>query len=249
MFRSLSALIIVFIFNSFQYSFAYEFAPIVAELAPKGPGSVKTFVARNTNQDAVALQVEVFRRTADENGEEVQEAEYDDFIVSPPQMVLAPGQSQAVRVRWIGTSDIRTEQAYRIVVKQLPINYSKLNDGDKSVTLSIGYEYQVALYVVPAKAKPSAVIKDAVQAQGPNGENLLRLTIQSTGTTRAILEEPRISVSSSTGETITLSDEQVEPLKMKNIIAGSQSVVDLPWPSGLTSGPIKAELNTTYYSN
>jgi fimbrial chaperone protein len=249
MLRYITALIVVFLFNAFQSAFAYEFAPIVAELAPKGPGSVKTFVARNTNPEAVALQIEVFHRTADENGEEVREAEYEDFIVSPPQMVLAPGQSQAVRVRWIGTPDIDAEQSYRIIVKQLPINYKKLNEGETSVTLSVGYEYQAAVYVVPPKAKPSAVIKDAVEAEGPNGEKLLRLTIQSTGTTRAILEDPRVSISAANGKTITLQDEQVEPLRMKNIITGSQSVIDLPWPTELASGPLKAELNTTYFSN
>jgi fimbrial chaperone protein len=229
---------------------AYEFAPIVAQFSPTGSGAAKTFVVRNTHKEPIALQIEVYRRSADEAGTEIRELEYDDFIVTPPQMVLAPGQSQSIRVQWIGDSNPDTELAYRLVVEQLPIPYK--GDGNTpdgvAVDVKLGFRYEAALYVVPATGAPDARISHGEIVKSENGENLLRLTVENVGQRRAILQHPVVTVQTG-GQTIELSEEALEALNNRNIIAGTQAVVDVPVADTLAVGPVSASLKTDYFRN
>lgn len=229
---------------------AYEFSPIVAQFNSKGAAATRTFTLRNTQQEPVAIQIEVFQRSADATGEETRVPEFDDFIVTPPQVVLAPGQSQAIRVQWIGDANPAAELSYRIVTTQLPIKYaSEQISGDVQATLQLGYKYEAAVYVAPQNVKPSASITAAAAATDAAGNRVMRLTIKSTGTRRAILETPEITVTpASGGQSVVLKGEAVSAIQMKNIITGTQRVLDIPWPSNVPYGPVTASLKTTYYT-
>jgi len=231
-----------------QTAFAYELSPIVAQFAPKGPGATRTFIIRNTHQEPIALQIEVFKRGADPTGKETRVEEYDDFIVTPPQMVIAPGQSQSIRAQWIGESAPQKELSYRFVVTQLPIKFAKESSGQGiSVDVSMGYKYEAAIYVLPVSGKPSAKITRSEAATDATGKRVLRLTVQSTGERRAILVDPTVTVSSG-GQNVQITGDQIAPLNNKNLIAGSQAIVDVPWPAGLPSGQVTASLKTQYFS-
>ena len=228
---------------------AYEFAPIVAQFTPNGSGAARTFVVRNTHDVPVALQIEVYRRSADETGQETREPEYDDFIITPPQLVLAPGQSQSIRAQWIGDSNPEIELSYRLIVEQLPIPYSREEVGDKRVAdISMGIRYEAALYVVPASGKPAVEITRAEAAKTESGEQVLRVTIKNTGQRRAILQNPEVTVQSE-GQSVTLSGEAVSSINNRNIIAGTQAVIDVPWPETLPVGPVSASISTDFYKN
>tara|TARA_R110000796_G_scaffold221657_2_gene337812 strand:- start:3066 stop:3821 length:756 start_codon:yes stop_codon:yes gene_type:complete len=249
-FRSLLVLAACIVTAISPTAAAYEFAPIVAQFSPTGSGTAKTFVVRNTHKEPIALQIEVYRRSADEMGNETREAEYDDFIVTPPQMVLAPGQSQSIRVQWVGESSPDTELAYRLVVEQLPIPYK--GDGSTpqgvAVDVKLGFRYEAALYVVPAKGAPDARISHGEIVKSESGENLLRLTVQNVGQRRAILMHPVVTVQAG-GQTLELAEDAVEALNNRNIIAGTQAIVDVPVADTLTVGPVSASLKTDYFRN
>lgn len=226
---------------------AYEFSPIVAQFDASGPGAARNFTVRNTQPGPVALQIEVFSRTADENGNEVREPDFDNFIVTPPQLVLAPGAGRSVRVQWIGTPAPEREMAFRIVVSQVPINFDEdAGEGEVSATVAIGYTYEVAAYVSPPKASPSVVLSSADPVTAPDGKNTLRLTIASNGTKRAILSETKLTINSEAGGTVVLEGDRLSQLKMKNILSGTQAVVDIPWPEEIPYGPVSVSLDTSY---
>lgn len=226
---------------------AYEFSPIVAQFTAQGSGSTRTFVVRNNHSEPIALQIEVFRRTSDALGNEQREPEYDDFIVTPPQLVLAPGRSQSIRARWVGGDAPDIEQSYRFVVTQLPIKYKREDVGNaRMADVKMGFRYEAAIYVLPTKGSPSAEIIHSEAATSTEGQRVLRLTVQSTGTRRAILQNPVVTVTSS-GQSVELSGEDVFGLDDRNIIAGSKAVIDLPWPEELPVGPITASLKTRYF--
>ncbi|KCZ49039.1 fimbrial biogenesis chaperone [Hyphomonas pacifica] len=228
---------------------AYEFAPIVAQFTPNGSGASRTFVVRNTQDVPVALQIEVYRRSADETGEETREPEYDDFIITPPQLVLSPGQSQSIRAQWIGDPNPEIELSYRLIVEQLPIPYSRGEVGDKRVAdISMGIRYEAALYVVPASGKPAVEITHAEAAKTESGEQVIRVTIKNTGQRRAILQNAEVTVQSAS-QSVTLSGEAVSNINNRNIIAGTQAVLDIPWPESLPHGPISASISTDFYKN
>ena len=227
---------------------AYEIAPIVQEFAPSGAGAVRSFTVRNTQSEPVALQIEMFRRGVDENGVETREPENEDFIVSPPQLVVAPGASQVVRVHWIGDPKPDHELSYRMVVSQIPIRYQKETTSEINASVQLGYTYEVAVYITPPRAKPLAEIISVEPALDAAGAQVMRVRVKSAGDTRAILIDPILTVTpESGGPTVELKGEAVKGLNMRNFITGYVSVVDVPWPSSLPYAPIKATLTTKYH--
>lgn len=227
---------------------AYEFAPIVAEFEPSGPGAARSFVVNNTQSGPVALQIEVFARTSDETGNEVRVPDYDSFIITPPQLVVPPGTSQAIRAQWIGPDQLEREQAYRIIVTQLPIRFAAdAREGDIQADVSMGYTYEAAAYVSPRGASPSAELVMAEPLLADDGTQMLRLTIRSTGKKRAILDQPRLKISSSSGGSVELEGERLSALQLKNILSGTQAVIDIPWPEELAFGPVDVQMTTRYF--
>lgn len=228
---------------------AYEFSPIVAEFAATGSGSARSFTVRNTQQEPVALQIEVFSRSADEAGAEVRVPDYDSFIVTPPQLVLSPGAGRSVRVQWIGDPAPKKELAFRVVVTQIPINFGQESvEGDVAASVAVGYKYEVAAYVTPNGSKPEATLAKAEPVVDDQGRNMLRLTVRSTGTKRAILSEPKLTVRSGEAQSVLLEGTRLAGLQTKNILSGTQAIVDVPWPDELAFGPVEATLETKYFT-
>ena len=248
MYRYLILAILMVFAPLMQAAFAYQLSPIVAQFAPKGPGASRTFVITNTHAEPIALQIEMFRRSADPTGKETREPEYDDFIVTPPQMVIAPGQSQSIRAQWVGDGAPEKELSYRLVVTQLPIKFAKESSGEGvNVDVSMGYKYEAAVYVSPVSGKPSAQIIKSEAAIDATGQRVLRVTVQSTGERRAILVDPTLTISAG-GQTVQLSGEDILPFNNRNLIAGSQAILDVPWPASLPFGPVSTSLDTKYFS-
>lgn len=234
--------------SSFGRVEAYEFSPIVAQFEPSGPGAARTFVINNTQSDPVALQLEVFARSADETGREVRVPDYDSFIITPPQLVVAPGTSQAVRVQWIGPPKPERELAFRIVTTQLPIRFSgETSGGDVKADVAVGYKYEAAVYVAPSNASPAAELIASEPVLDEAGQRMLRLTVKSTGKRRAILDQPRLAISTADGRSIELEGDRIKPLQMKNILSGTQAVIDVPWPEEIEFGPVEVQFSARYF--
>ena len=225
---------------------AYEFSPIVAQFSPNGPGSARTFIVTNTQSQPVALQLEMYQRSADDTGKEIRRPEYDNFVVTPPQLVLPAGQSQSIRVQWIGNPSPEVELAYRLIVSQLPIPYAREDTGQTYVTdVKMGLRYEAALYIVPEEGAPHAEVIASEAATAEDGSQVLRMTLKSSGQRRAILEDPSLMVSAG-GREVELSGEDVAPLQNRNLIAGTQAIIDVPWPESLPVGPVNVSMETRY---
>jgi fimbrial chaperone protein len=225
---------------------AYDLQPIVIQLASSGPGSSGTVVITNSHDEPVAIEARAYRRSQRPDGTDDLTPEDEDIIITPPQMVIAPGASQAVRLRWVGDGAPERELAFRIVTEQLPIALGPRQSGEAVADLSLAYRYEAALYVVPSGATPAARITRAAPVEAEDGTRWIELEIASEGTRRAILNQPSLAISPQSGEPILLDGDAVEPLVGLNILSGGYRTVRLPWPAGVPFGPIQAELRTEY---
>ena len=225
---------------------AYEFTPIVSVFAPSGPGAVQTFTVRNTQPEMVALQITAVRRISAPDGSETHEAELDDFIITPPQLVVAPGASQTIRAQWIGNPAPERELNYRFIVTQVPIRYEREVRTDTSAHITLGYRYEAAVYVTPPGARPEARLVSADPVQGADGTVKLAVTIASEGRTRAILEDPVLRLTSG-ARSVTMQGDLLRELQNRNILSGTTRTFLLDWPAGLPHGPVLAEFSTSYY--
>lgn len=219
---------------------AYELEPIVVQLAPAGNGSVQSMTVTNTHDVPIAIEVAVYRREQNVDGTEEREEELEDILLTPPQMVIAPGASQTFKVRYVGPQDIQRERTYRVVTEQLPIRLKEEHRDDFSAQVSMRYRYEAALYVVPPQREPAFRLLDAKPVEA-NGERFLDLDIASEGNMRAILQDPRLTLEGASGST-TLSGEEIGALEGLNILAGNHRQVRLPWPESVPFGEVETSL-------
>lgn len=226
---------------------AYDLKPLVIQLTPTGSGATQTVVITNTHTVPIAIEVELYQRVQNPDGTDRLTVEENDLLVTPPQMIIPPGQSQSIKVRWVGDSAPTHELSYRLVTTQLPIKLTREQSGGVNANIDVGYRYEAALYIVPPKSKPNATLVSIATVQDQNGMTWMQARIKSDGTRRAILTQPELTVQSvNGGAEMKLSGPQVEPLNNLNILAGSERVVVLPWPEGLPVGNVSGQLRTSY---
>ena len=220
---------------------SYELEPIIVQLAPSGSGAVHTMTIANTHDVPIAIEISVYRRFQKPDGTETREIEDDDVLVTPPQMVIAPGSSQSFKVRWIGRPDIVEEQTYRIVTEQLPIRLREESRDDFSAKVSMRYRYEAALYIMPAKRDPQYRLLSARPVEDA-GARFVEVDIASEGNMRAILQQPRLTLTAN-GSRSVIEGETAGELEGLNILAGNHRIVRLPWPQDLPFGEVEASLD------
>jgi len=131
---------------------AHEVRPMRAVLPP---GVFDTLITvTNTRDYTLPIEVVVQKRDVNPDGTQTLIPADDDFLVFPPQFLLEVGQSQAIRVEYIGDRALRESQAYIIDVQEVPVvpeNFSGV------VTV---YNFGAALYLTAANARPQLQIEN-----------------------------------------------------------------------------------------
>ncbi len=123
---------------------AFRLTPMVQEFTPSGQGTRQTFTVSNDGDRPIAVQIEFAKREIDIYGNETLHSVPNLFLAFPQQMVVQPNSQQIVRVQWRGPSAVPQEQAYRIIARQLPVEFDQERRGD--VNINIMFVYQGALY-------------------------------------------------------------------------------------------------------
>ena len=241
------ALSVVMVFGFFPaWAVAYDLQPIVIQLSPGGAGSSQTMTLTNTHQEAIAIEVKAFQRNQRPDGTDELVLDEEDLIVFPPQMVIPAGESQSFKVQWVGDSAPARELAYRIVTTQLPIKFNTQEVNGRRADLAVNYRYEAALYIMPPGVQPEAELRSAKIVDSEDGDKQIELEIASIGTMRAILDNPSLVISSTSGQSATLSGDEIYPLIGLNILPGNTRIVRIPAPAGFNQGPLQATLNHSY---
>lgn len=229
-------------------AWAYDLKPIVIQLAPAGAGASQMVTVTNSEEQPVAIEAKTYRRSQDRNGDDVLAPEERDILIVPPQMVIPPKTSQTFKVQWIGEGAPDKEIAFRLITEQLPIELAAKPDATAKVAdVQLQYRYEAALYITPPKSQPSLAVDGAELVKDEKGAPLLKLSVTSSGTRRAILDKPALTLTPKAGgASITLTGDQLKELTGKNVLAGASRDFLLPWPAGLPQGPVTASLATSF---
>lgn len=94
--------------------------PMEQEFDPQKNKNLEV-VINNTNGDERAVEITLYARSQDKKGQE-QRVPSKDFFIIPRQTKILAGQHQTIKLIWQGPSELLKEQAYRLVVEQLPID-------------------------------------------------------------------------------------------------------------------------------
>ena len=219
----------------------FSFSPMTVSISPSGSAAVMTYKVTNESNQQTAVSIKVTTRAIDPNGKETNEPADKVFLVFPARVVLKPNSSQNVKVQYRGPASIASEQAYRVIAEQLPVDFTKSASSGVSILLT----YVAALYVTPKNAAPKLVVAKAegIQKDGIQG---LEVTVKNVGTGHALISNPIINIDNN-GSVVALAGEAMQALDGQNILAVSERVVFVPWTAAILgstyTGSITAELD------
>lgn len=199
-------------------AWAFRLSPMVVHFTP-GKSSTQVLTLENPGSEKVPVQIEVFSRDENAQGEEVRK-KTDEFNVYPEQVVLLPNEKRNVRVTWTGQIDSK-EKAYRIIASQLPVEFRDRNSQPKkeSVNLNFLLQYVASAYVTPAGAVPKITVK-TLKALG-NGK--VSVTVANEGTAHQVLRVKSLKIFG--GEKLLTEIASPKELESVNLLTGKEKTL------------------------
>lgn len=214
--RSLAAALLVAAGSTAGAS-SLQVAPVVLEM--RAPGAASTLTLRNEGPRPVSVQARVFR-WRQVNGQDVLEPT-DAVVASPPMVTLASRVDYAVRVVRTSRQPVAAEEAYRLVVDEIP-------DGSrqKSGTVALVLRHSIPVFLVPEDAAPPKLTW-STQVQGN------RVTVQVTNEGGRRVRLSRLRLGDRGGHTASFGDGLVG-----YALAGSTMRWNRPAPRGFAGGSV-----------
>lgn len=224
---------------------AFVLIPISLDFTPTGRGATQTFRLENDSSNSVAVQVSIVTRVMDLDGNETNQPADDDFTVYPPQAVVGPKQSQAVRVAYLGKRELKSEAAYRIIAEQMPVPLTREQAAGGRINLVL--RYLGTIYVVPKDAKPDVVLESVGAEPATDGSRKLVVVLHNRGNAHALIAQPKLHLNTggaaaSDATALTLEGEALKGLTGENVLAGQRRRFRLAWPEKLAGESLTGRL-------
>ena len=160
---------------------------------------------RVVNDGATPLPVEIIisRIELNETGEMTTKPAGDEFLVFPPQALLAPGATQNFRVQWVGDPQIQLSQSYVFSVNQVPVRMPEAKSG-----VQVVFNFATIVNVAPTGGRSALDLVSAGIGKDDEGRPHPTLTVKNPGNAHAKLTDATIRVSGGTWSQ-TLRPEQL----------------------------------------
>ena len=173
-------------------SFAFDVSPSVIELRAAGKSTNSSLRVANDSKKPLPIEVVIYQVEVGVNGVVSKKKAGDEFLVFPPQAMIAPGASQNFKVKWVGIPDIQKSQNYIFSVNQIPVK--TLATDEKKV--EIVFNHTVIVNVAPTEG--SSELNLAKTEIGKDKKGILRpiLTISNSKNIHARLSDANIHLSS-----------------------------------------------------
>ncbi len=209
---------------------ALELTPIEMTLEPEGRRSQGTFQVVNTQAHTVAVQVRIYSRLQDLDGNETRVLS-NDFSFFPPQLRLEPKQARALKVTWRGAKSFDTEKAYRMIVEQLPVDFKKKQQrAEPGLNLQFLMKFVASVYVAPPLARPQIRVASSAVTTTTGGAFTLEVVLHNEGRRHLVLRNARLTEKGplGTSQKLDLPDSTFAALQGQNLLAGQKRRFVLP---------------------
>ncbi|SIQ91599.1 fimbrial chaperone protein [Alkalispirochaeta americana] len=223
---------------------ALSLEPLTQVFTTSQAGRLHTYRVTNTQEREIAVQVRMTTRDHNARGKEVREDASDKWVVFPSRMVLAPGQTQAVRVQYTGPGGIEREQAFRIIAEQLPVDIS---GGDRQSGINVLFRYEGSVYVRPGRFSPDVILAGAERWYQNGSFQGVLVRFENRGATHGILGDLSIHLRLFDGEKMIAEEvfqgAQLPILAGRNLLAGRTLEEVLPLPDLWAKGTFYVDYN------
>jgi fimbrial chaperone protein len=204
---------------------AYQVAPMVYDMAPSGNKATTVIRITNTQDQPITVEMQAEQRLFDEAGKESRKPADDRFVLFPPQAIVQPGATQAVRVQYVGPQTLDRSETYTVTVKQVPVQLP--SDGKTGVQFV--FNFSTVANIVPSGAKAQLAAPSEPLSLSPDGKTL-RLTLRNTGTKYANLSRSSVELAGGAYRTTVKDEEWRKALGTSWILPGGTRVIELPKP-------------------
>ena len=192
---------------------AYEVEPmrLILDLGSNRTSTVISIT--NTRETRLPVEIVMKRRIVHPDGRQEFVVADEDFSVFPPLALIEPGESQAVRLTYIGAPTLTDSQAYVAEVQEVPVS----QPGFTGVVFA--YNFGVAVYLRADAAEADVTLTEIRrEADG------LHFQAVNEGTDFAMLSDMSLRISLGS-ETLRLEPAQLAEL-VENPIIPPHSVRD-----------------------
>ena len=223
-----------------QAAFAQSVQPMVYQLETIGASSSTDLTIENTKSSAITYEMVAVKVSHDEFGNETRTDAEDDFLIYPPQTLIAPGKKQIVKVKYVGDPELELSQAYRILVNELPVDLS----GGENSGISVSINFSTLCNVVPTNSSAALEVIELGQAEGDKWS----ITIENSGTRFSRLSETIVEVTSISdpSKKKVFRNEYISDLFSKNLVAPKSKLkLEMPAIEGFEPGNTKITFSET----
>lgn len=230
---------IFYLFSFFSYG-AITVSPLSSVL-DLGESKSKTLMVFNADpQRTIAIKVVVFKWGLGEDGSEKRYFT-DSIEVFPSQFVLKPKAKRSIRIRPISSQPPNIEESYRVIVRELPIDFDNNNTESKGVRLLTSYA--TAFYISPIEAFSNLIANHL-----SFDKNKVYFTLKNVGNAHTHLRDLKIMVEQKSTVTTITDTEELGGLLGENILSQSERKFELSLPLEFSAKlnvqiPIKVVLN------
>jgi len=222
---SLSTLALALTFATVPIASSYQVVPMIYDMAPAGTNAAKVIRISNTQDQPITVEMQAEQRLFDEAGKESRKPADDRFVLFPPQAIVQPGATQAVRVQYVGPETLEKSETYTITVKQVPVQLP--NDGKTGVQFV--FNFSTVANIVPPGAKAHIAAPTETLPLSNDGKTL-HLTLRNTGTKYANLSRSSVELAGGAYRTTVKDEEWRKALGTSWILPGGTRVIELPKP-------------------
>ena len=152
---------------------AMSVTPVVVDLQSAGRQMTQLVTIENTYARPIILEMKVQEAQYTDDGIKGTAKDTDDLLVFPPQAIIPPGKSQAIRIQYVGDPAIAAGKHYFVTVAQLPV---KLPEGETAVQLL--YNFQVVVGVNPPGQRARIAVDHAEVSTTGDGQPRLLLVLK-----------------------------------------------------------------------
>lgn len=209
---------------------AFRVLPMTYDLTPVGSGSTQLLRVENLNEQPLTVELFAERRLIHEDGSETRTPADDDFIIFPPQAIIAPTETRAFRVQYIGEPRLDRSVTYAVTVAQLPVELESLSE----TGVQFVFNFSTLANVVPPDSRFQLEVLE-VTADAAAGTARLRVANQ--GTRYGRVTEGSWTFTNAAARRHTLAGEALrEAVAIPLIQPGTTRLIELPLPPELLNG-------------
>lgn len=211
---------------------AMTVTPTQIEMTSIGRTSRSAITVVNGGADALAVELVVKKATLDESGVPKTTSADDEFLIMPPQALIAPGATQNFRIQWLGEPMLAKSETFLVYVNQIPIKMPKRVKG-----VQVVFGMGVMVNVAPPRGTPALTVLSSGVVMDTHGRRHPTLTVFNPTNVHALFPQSTIRISSGDWSETLSSGELTQSIGIGVVQPGHRRRFVLPviLPPGVTS--------------